>query len=106
MQEPGLERHEWESEWSDLEERLNDDPGDALFELDDLIARMLESRGLPRRERDGETETEPETVRGFEEARRITELVGAGEDVDPGDIAHAINSYRELYAALLERGPA
>ena len=103
MQEPGLDRHEWESEWSDLEERLRDDPGDALFELDDLVARMLESRGLPLREREGQTDTEPETVREFTEARRITELVGAGEEVDPGDIAHAVNSYRELYATLLER---
>ena len=44
-------------------------------------------------------------MRGFEEARRITELVGAGADVDPGDIAHAVNSYRELFTTLLERGP-
>jgi hypothetical protein len=65
---------------------------------------MLESRGLPLRKRDGETETEPETAREFAEARRVTELVGAGEDVDPGDIAHAVNSYRELYEILLERG--
>ena len=106
MQEPGLDRHEWESEWSDLEERLHDDPGNALFELDDLVARMLESRGVPLRELDGQTETEPETVREFTEARRITEMVGAGEDVDPGDIAHAVNSYRDLYTVLLERGLA
>jgi len=106
VQEPGLDRHVWESEWSDLEERLRDDPGDALFDLDDLVARMLEARGVPLGERDGETETEPETVREFAEARRITELLGAGEDVDPGDIAHAVNAYRELYVVLLERGPA
>jgi hypothetical protein len=106
VQEHGLAKHEWESEWSDLEERLRDDPGDALFELDDLIARMLAARGLPLREQDGEAELEPETVSEFTEARWVTQLVGAGEDVDPGDIAHAINSYRELYAMLLERGPA
>jgi hypothetical protein len=106
MEEPGLDKHEWVSEWSDLEERLRDDPSDALFELDELIARMLQARGLPLQERDGETPTEPETVREFTEARRVAQLVGAGEDVDPGDIAHAINSYRELYTALLERGPA
>jgi hypothetical protein len=45
-------------------------------------------------------------VSEFTEARWVTQLVGAGEDVDPGDIAHAINSYRELYAMMLERGPA
>jgi hypothetical protein len=106
MQEPGLDRHEWESEWSDLQDRLRDDPSDALFELDDLVARMLESCGLPLRELDGQTETEPEIVRAFADARRITPLVGAGGDVDPGDIAHAVDSYRDLYADLLDRGPA
>lgn len=103
MQEPGLDRHEWESEWSDLEERLRDDPSDALLELDELVARMLQAQRVPLRERDGQTETEPETTRGFAEAHRITELVGAGEDVDPGDIADAVNQYRELYETLLER---
>ena len=101
MFEPGLDRHEWESEWSDLEDRLRDDPGDALFELDDLIARMFEAHGLPLEEREGQTETEPETVRSFAQARQITRMVGAGEDVDPGDIAFAINAYRELYASLI-----
>ena len=103
MEEPGLDRHEWETQWSDLEERLRDDPGDALLELDELIGRMLESHGIPLRECDGQTETEPETTREFAEARRITQLVGAGEDVDPGDIADAVNSYRELYETLLAR---
>ena len=104
MQEPGLDRHEWESEWSDLEERLHDDPADALFELDELVARMLVARGYAVEEREGQTETEPETVRSFTEARRITRMVGEAEDVDPGDIAYAINTYRELYESLLESG--
>jgi len=103
MQEPGLDRHEWESEWSDLEERVRDDPGDALFALDELIARMLESQGFPLREQAGQSASEPETLRAFAEARRITELVGAGEDVDPGDIAYAVDSYRELYETLIGR---
>lgn len=105
MQEPGLDRHEWESEWSDLEDRIADDPVDALSELDALVARMLEARGLPLQERDGETETEPETVRAFLEARRITRAVSDGEDIGPGDVGFAITSYRELYEVLLERGP-
>jgi hypothetical protein len=104
VEEPGLDKYEWETEFSDLEERMRDDPADALFELDELVARMMVARGLPLRERDGEVETEPETVREFAEARRVTEAVGAAEDVDPGDIAYAINSYRELYKLLLDRG--
>jgi hypothetical protein len=102
MSEPGLDRHEWESEWADLEERIRDDPGDALFELDELIERMLVARGIPLEEREGQTEVDPETVRGFVEARRITRSLGDADDVDPGDIAYAINIYTELYTSLLE----
>jgi len=104
VQEPGLDRHEWETEWQDLEERLADDPYDALFELDDLVARMMEARGLPLEEREAQNETEPETVRQFVEARRITRRVGDGEEVDPGDVGFAVNAYRELYGVLLESG--
>ena len=70
--------------------------------LDELVARMIEARGVPLRERDGQTDTKPETVRGFAEARRITQRVGAAQDVDPGDIASAVNTYRELCEQLLE----
>jgi len=45
MQEPGLSRHEWESEWVSLEEQLEDSPVDVLPELDDLVERMLNERG-------------------------------------------------------------
>jgi hypothetical protein len=106
MQEPGLDKHEWESQWGDLQERLADDPAMALAELDGLVARMLEARGLPLEERDGETETEPETIREFLEARRIMRLVEDGEDVSLGDIGFAATSYRELYELLLDRGLA
>jgi len=103
MQEPGLDKHEWETEWQDLEERLADLPYDSLLELDELIARMMEANGLPLAEREGESAAEPETVRQFEEARRTTQRVAAGETVDPGDVGFAVNAYRELYAALLNR---
>ena len=104
MEEPGLDRHEWETEWQDLEERLADDPYDALFELDDLIARMMEARGLPLTEEEGEEQVEPETVRQFTEARRIAQRLAGGDTVDPGDVGFAVNSYRELYGLLLDRG--
>jgi hypothetical protein len=33
----------------------------------------------------------------------VTRQADNGEDVDPGDIAEAINAYRELYQHLLNR---
>jgi hypothetical protein len=106
MLEPGLDKHEWETEWQDLEEQLAEDPAMALSGVDDLIARMMEARGLPRQEREGETETEPETIREYLAAHQVMLAVENGEDVDPGDIGLATSSYRELYHALLGRGPA
>ena len=46
MFEPGLDRHEWESEWQTLEDDLRTDPAQALPELDRLVARMLDGERL------------------------------------------------------------
>lgn len=106
VQEPGLDKHEWETEWQGLEPLLADSPSEALPEVDDLIARMMEARGFPLTESPVETSPEPETVREFAEARRITRLVEAGEPVDPGDVGLAVTAYRNLYGYLFEIGPA
>jgi hypothetical protein len=82
MEEPGIDEYDWETEWEQLEPDVRESPAESLSELDELIARMMEARGLPLRERDGEELAEPETIREFEEARRITRLVDGGEDVD------------------------
>lgn len=105
MQEPGIDRHQWESEWAVIEPLLTESPTEALSEADDLVARMLEARGIPLEERDGEENVEPETVRSYAEARRVMQLVDSGESYDPGDVALAVESYRELYAYLLGLGP-
>jgi hypothetical protein len=105
MQEPGLDRHEWESEWQSLEPLIADAPAEALPEVDGLIGRMMEARGIETAERPGEATAEPETVRELAEARRITRLVEAGETVDPGDVGFAVQAYRNLYAYLSDLGP-
>jgi hypothetical protein len=105
VQEPGLDKHEWESEWQAVEPLLHESPSEALSEADDLIARMMQARGFPLVEREGEELTEPETIREFTEARRITQQVESGESFDPGDVAVAVEAYRTLYAYLLDIGP-
>jgi hypothetical protein len=106
VQEPGLDKHEWESEWQGLEPLLADSPAEALPEVDDLVGRMMEARGFPLAETELQDSAEPETVREFAEARRIALLVDAGEAVDPGDVGLAVTAYRNLYSYLLELGPA
>jgi hypothetical protein len=102
MVEPGLNRHEWESEMASIDEDLHDDPAGALSELDDLLARMLNETGYDIDDpvvREGE---EREIVSEFLAAREITQAYERGsEDLSPGDIAAAVNDYRELFDYLV-----
>ena len=101
MVEPGLDRHEWQTEWEGLEPLIVDAPAGALPEVDRLIERMLTDRGYPTTEEEARETAEPEIVAEFLEARRITTLVDAGESVDPSEIGAAITGYRNLYEFLL-----
>jgi hypothetical protein len=101
MRDPGLDRHEWETEWQALEEQLEDSPAEALSELADLIERMLIDQGVPIHDDVADDGVEPAIIRDYQEARRITALVEQGETVDPGDIGAAVRLYRELYTHLI-----
>ena len=102
MLEPGLDRHEWETEWQGLEPLVVDSPEEALPELDNLVARMMAARGHPVDEAAALEAPEPELVAEFLEARRIARLVDGGETVDPGDVGAAVTGYRNLYEYLLD----
>jgi hypothetical protein len=98
MYDPGLDRHEWESEWQALEDDLRTDPAQALPELDALVARMLEESGYDLTDpvvRDGE---EREVVAEYLAAHEIVEATERGSDeLSPGDVAAAINGYRAVF---------
>ena len=100
MRDPGLERHEWETEYQALEEQLEDAPGETLPELGDLIERMMIEQGIPIDDEVADGGVAPEVLIDFREARRITTLVERGADVGPGDIGAAVRLYRELYEHL------
>jgi hypothetical protein len=102
MSEPGLDKHMWVSEMDALEEQLGENPAEALPELDDLVARMLEETGYDLTDpvvREGD---EREIVAEFLAAREITRLDERGNDeIGPGDVAAAINGYRAVYDFLV-----
>ena len=100
MVEPGLDRHEWETEFQALEESLADDPVEALPELRDLIHRMLEERGYAVDDPVFEDGIDPEIAAEYRSASDIARRVDRAETVDPGDVANAINGYRALYEHL------
>jgi len=49
--EPGIDEHQWISRWEALEEDLREAPTESLSEADDLVAEMMEARGIPLEER-------------------------------------------------------
>ena len=103
MRDPGLDRHEWESEWHALEADLEDSPREALPELGDLIERMLLEHGFPINDEVADDGIEPDILVEFRSAREVAQRVERGEDVDPGDIGEAIENFRDIYRQLSER---
>jgi len=102
VREPGLDRHEWESEMESIEEELIDSPAETLPELDELIFRMLEETGYDIADpvvREGD---EREIVTEYLAAHEITQAVErGGPNVSPGDVAAAINGFRALFDYLV-----
>ena len=101
MREPGLDRHEWQTAWEGLEDQLHESPVEALPDVGDLVEEMLVSRGFSLGN-DGEP-TDSELVLAFRSAHEVTVRVERGDDVDLGDVADAINSYRDIYEQLIDR---
>jgi hypothetical protein len=107
-EEPGLDRHEWESEWQALEPLVVDSPAEALPEVDALVERMLVEAGYPIDSPDliDDEGVDPELVVSFRAARETTRQIDRGETVDPGDVGQAVGIYREIYEHLLARDRA
>ena len=105
MLEPGLDKHEWESQWQQFEEDVETSPAEALPELDRLMAQMLGARGYALDDpvvREGD---DREIVAEFLAAREITQAVEQGEDVELEDVQEAIEHYRSLHDYLLVERP-
>jgi hypothetical protein len=101
MEEPGLDRHEWETEWEALEPLVEESPAEALPELDRLVERMLEARGFAPNDPVAAEGADPEVAAEFAEAHRIARLIDAGEAPDPADVAVAVEGFRNLFDQLI-----
>jgi hypothetical protein len=103
MQEPGLDRHDWESRLESLDEGLHDDPAQTLPELADLVEAMLLDAGYDIADPIADEGDEREVLLELRAAREVSDRVERGEDVDPGDVAAAIQGLRTLAGHLLTR---
>lgn len=100
--EPGLDRHEWESQWSQLEDDVRTSPQEALPELADLMEEALIEAGYDLGDAVAREGEDREVVAEFLAAREVGNRVDAGEAVDPGDVASAINGLTALRDYLIE----
>ena len=102
MDDPGLELHEWESEWEALDDDLHTDPANALPELDRLVTRMLEESGYELTDPVAREGDEREVLAEFVAAHEIAEAVERDSDeISPGDVAAAVNGYRAVFDHLV-----
>jgi hypothetical protein len=105
MSDPGLDLHEWETRWQELEALFADDAAGALPDAADFVQQLLDERGVEL--------DEPVTVggdgRGFVEsyrsARDVADRIERGEDVDPGDVGQAIDDLRAVYETIAIERP-
>jgi hypothetical protein len=107
MVEPGLDMHEWETEWAQLEEAMEESPVQALPEVHQLVTRMLREREIPLDDVEEPAGEEDEIVSAYRAAAEVSRLVEAGgEDVSLGDVAAAWENYRLVHDSLIAERPA
>ena len=105
--EPGLDVHEWQSEWASLEDDLADSPETALPQVHELIGRMLRERRILDESFVSVEGADPDWVRTWEAGRDLVARLENPElEVERQDVLDQIEEYRELFEALLaERAP-
>ncbi|MGH2932275.1 MAG: hypothetical protein ACRDKK_05370 [Gaiellaceae bacterium] len=106
MQEPGLDRHEWQSEWASLEEDFDADPFNSLRYVHELIGRMLKERGILDDSFVATEGADPELLRPYEAGAELIRRIDSELDVEDADVREALENYRELFETLVtERAP-
>ena len=99
MSEPGLDLHEWESQWASVEEDLDGNPAAALSQFADIVERMLRAHGYHIGDPVGTSGDEPEIVVTYAAARATTERAEVGE-ASRADVESAIEDLRAIFDTL------
>jgi hypothetical protein len=101
LTEPGLDLHEWETRWSDLQEQAADAPDETLPELVRLVEEMLAERGFDLENPVVEEGQEAEITRSFQAAREISRAAETTK-LEREDIDAALEDLEEIHAYLVE----
>ena len=105
--EPGLDVHQWESEWASLEDDIADSPETALPLVHELVTRMLKERRILDENLVVAEGADPDWFRTWEAGMELVAVLDdLDTDVDRQDIVDQIEEYRALFDALVaERSP-
>ncbi len=99
--EPGLDVHEWESEWASLEDDIADSPETALPYVHELITRVLKERRVIDDALVVSEGAEPDWARTWEAGRDlVARLADPGLDVERQDVLDQVDEYRALLETL------
>jgi hypothetical protein len=96
MTEPGLDLHEWETRWAELQDAAADDPVGALAETARFVLQLLAERGFQLDEPVTAAGEDADVVRAFLAAREIAAASEHG-GADPDDVATALQDLQEIY---------
>jgi hypothetical protein len=101
MSEPGLDLHEWESQWAQLQEDAADSPDEALPEIVNLIEQMLADRGFDLENPVVVQDESRDIVSDFFAAREIARAAETTK-IDAEDIQTALDDLVEIHDFLVE----
>lgn len=105
MIEPGLDLHDWETRWHELQELAADEPAETLPEIVRFVEQMLRERRIPLDEPVTAEGDDPDIIRDFLAARDVANAAEAGA-ADPEDVMVALDNLREIYVYLVtDRAP-
>lgn len=102
--EPGLDLHEWETRWQELQDLAAESPAEAKPEIVRLAEQMLVERGYDLVNPVAAAGEDPDIVRDFLAARELVAACQAGT-ASPGDIAAALENLTEIHDYLVEDRP-
>jgi hypothetical protein len=98
MVEPGLDLHEWQTRWEELQELAADEPAETLPEIVRFVRGMLENdRRFDLANPVVEEGEDPEIVRNFLAAEDTALRIESGADLEQADVQAALDDLREIY---------
>jgi hypothetical protein len=101
MTEPGLDLHEWESQWAQLQEDAADSPEEALPEIVRLVGEMLADRGFDLENPVVVEDESRDIVADFLAAREIARAAETTK-LEQEDLQTALEDLTEIHDYLVE----